>query len=73
MTIEVFKTNVNNAELAGRIIEKIHAGFEGYKANFDLHDCDRILRVVSTNGAVQSLQIIQVLTRLGCIAEVLQD
>ena len=44
--IEVFKTNISNGEEASRLMVEIKKAFAGYKVNFDLSDCDRILRVV---------------------------
>jgi len=47
MMIEVFKTNVKHADHAKILVDQIHTTFADYTANFDLEDCDRILRVVS--------------------------
>jgi hypothetical protein len=43
--IEVFKTNVENADESAQLIRQLHAHFPSCKINFDLEDCDRILRV----------------------------
>ena len=43
--IEVFKTNVKETEQAKRIVTVLLEHFPGNKINFDLHDCDKILRV----------------------------
>lgn len=43
--IEVFKTNVQDKHQAEMLLEKIHATFYPCSANFDLEDCDNILRV----------------------------
>ena len=43
--IEVFKTNVEETTQASRIIDLLLEHFPGNKINFDLHDCDKILRV----------------------------
>jgi hypothetical protein len=43
--IEVYKTNVSDAETACIIINQIRAKIKGVKANFDLSDCDHVLRV----------------------------
>ena len=58
---------------ANMLIEEIHKAFAGYKANFDLDDCDRILRVRSTMGPVESYRLIHLLKELGFKAEVLPD
>jgi len=71
--IEVFKTNVTQRRDAYRLIETLHLVFSDYKANFDLQDCDRILRIVSRSGHVDADSIIQFLGRQGFEAEVLED
>lgn len=43
--IEVFKTDVRNERDVNLLIALIHKTFGEYRANFDLEDCDRILRV----------------------------
>jgi hypothetical protein len=43
--IEVFKTNVEEIAQASKITDILLEHFPGNKINFDLHDCDKILRV----------------------------
>lgn len=43
-TIEIFKTNVNDPRSAAQIIRSLKSGFPSYQFNFDLEDCDKILR-----------------------------
>jgi hypothetical protein len=71
--VEVFKTNVKERMHANMLIGQIHRAFTGYKANFDLDDCDRILRVKSTMGPVDSFRLIHLLQELGFKAEILPD
>ncbi|MFZ6014130.1 MAG: hypothetical protein ACOYXT_27560 [Bacteroidota bacterium] len=71
--VEVFKTNVTNRDEANMLVNEIHRTFEGYIANFDLDDCDRILRVKCAAGAIKSGSLIRLLKFFGCQAEVLQD
>lgn len=47
--IEVFKTNVEEACHAKNVIALLLQHFPGSKINFDLHDCDKILRVEGEN------------------------
>jgi hypothetical protein len=47
--VEVFKTNVHNGEHAVRLISVLEQAFPGFQLNFDLDDCDRILRVAGQN------------------------
>ena len=73
MVVEVFKTNVRNTDHAQMLVDQIHRNFRSYKANFDLEDCDRILRVVSLKGVVQVSALLQLLKKFGVDAEVLAD
>ncbi|PAM91768.1 hypothetical protein B4N84_23350 [Flavobacterium sp. IR1] len=45
MVVEVFKTNVQKEADKNNIITIIQNQFPHYKVNFDLEDCDKILRV----------------------------
>ena len=71
--IEVFKTNVKAHDQADLLIHYIHKRFPGYQANFDLHDCDNILRVKTENEFIQSDSLIKFLEVFGFDAEVLPD
>lgn len=70
--VEVFKTDVFNHHDAHKLIGQIHSIFPSYKANFDLDDCDLILRVESEN-VVSAESIIVLLKQGGFYAEVLED
>jgi len=71
--IEVFKTNVTDGHQASLLVDKIHQQFTGYTANFDLDDCDRILRVCTHTGIVDSSLVVDLLKDCGVMAEVLPD
>ena len=43
--VEVFKTNINSRKIAKKIQKCLEEAFPGYRLNFDLQDCDKILRV----------------------------
>ena len=43
--IEVFKTNVEEATHAKNLVALLLQHFPASRINFDLHDCDKILRV----------------------------
>lgn len=45
MTVEIFKTNVHKEADKNYVIAIIQTQFPDYKINFDLEDCDKILRV----------------------------
>ena len=68
--IEVFKTNVDGIEDANMLMDHLHESFTQYKVNFDLSDCDRILRVCCPQE-VESHSIIRFLKKFGFKAEVL--
>ena len=53
--IEVFKTNVEEACHAKNVIALLLQHFPSSKINFDLHDCDKILRVEGENFAVEKV------------------
>lgn len=71
-TVEVFKTNVETGEQAEQLISLISASFPQYAVNFDLDDCDRILRVKSSIS-IQEASLIAMLQKNGCDAAVLSD
>lgn len=71
--VEVFKTNVCERVDASMLIAEIHRTWAGYKANFDLSDCDNILRVQSTTGSIAVSGLIHLLKKFGFEAAVLPD
>lgn len=71
--IEVFKTNLVDEQIATEILTEIHSRFVNYKANFDLDDCDKILRVVCPDQAIDTLAIILLLRQRQVEIEVLSD
>ena len=70
--VEVFKTSVNDYTHAQRLISEIRKAFPSYKANFDLDDCDNILRIECVNE-VEINYLIKLLDNHNCEAEVLMD
>jgi hypothetical protein len=73
MMVEVFKTNVSNPKQAKMLLDQIHKVFNSYTANFDLEDCDKILRVKSGWGFIEHARLIALLKTFGFHAEVLPD
>lgn len=47
--VEVFKTDVKRISEAKILLGKLSERFPHYKMNFDLSDCDKILRVEAEN------------------------
>ena len=68
--IEVFKTNVEEAYHAKNVIALLLEHFPGSKINFDLHDCDKILRVEGENFAIE--KVITLVTENGFSCMVLE-
>jgi hypothetical protein len=71
--VEVFKTNVTADADAHLLIRELHKAFPSYKANFDLDDCDRILRVKSISAEINPFPIMVLLKDFGFEAMPLPD
>jgi len=71
--IEVFKTGVTDPAQADLLRDQIHRVFPRYRANFDLEDCDHILRVEHRGGAVRAAAVIELLKDWNVYAAVLPD
>jgi hypothetical protein len=71
--VEVFKTNVQRPEQAKRLIVFLLEQFPGYKMNIDLTDCDKILRVESNHGRVESTDILDFARQEEIEIEILPD
>jgi hypothetical protein len=71
--IEIFRTNVNTHREAETILTKMAAVFPGYVANFDLQDCDRVLRVDSNGAEFSPQTVIALVKKFGYWAEVMPD
>ena len=67
--VEVFKTNVQHRELAEQLAAILRRRFVFSKINFDLEDCDKILRVEDKQVCVET--IIEILSTHGLECEVL--
>ena len=71
--VEVFKTNVEQEVQAAKLLAALIDYFPAYKINFDLQDCDKILRVESRNGAIDNSRIIEAIGDFGYAIEELPD
>lgn len=67
--IKVFKTNVQEVAQSKIIIEKLLEHFPNSSINFDLEDCDRILRVHDLK--ISNKEIIKLLNSYGYHCEIL--
>lgn len=65
MIVEIFKTNVQKDTDKNHVTASIQNQFPNHKINFDLEDCDKILRV--EGNPLDSKSIIQYVNSLGYI------
>jgi hypothetical protein len=56
--IEVFKTNVEGTNDAGNIVQLLLQHFPGSRINFDLQDCDKILRVEGKDFSADKVMVL---------------
>jgi hypothetical protein len=63
LMVEIFKTNVTEENHAAAIISLLRQHLPACVVNFDLKDCDNILRVKGENFCVT--QIIELLRQFG--------
>ena len=71
--IEVFKTDVTSDRQAEMLVLKLQEIYRNCKINFDLPDCDHILRIQSLHGIFSITPAIELLRDYGFFAEVLPD
>jgi len=67
--VEVFKTNVEQIEHSEMLIDQIINEIPNSQINFDLEDCDKILRIEAER--ISNETIISLLNQNGFHAEVL--
>ena len=68
--IEVFKTNVQKVSQAKKLIDLLLQHFPNSKINFDLKDCDRVLRVEGVNFMVE--KVMMLVKERGFVCKVLE-
>jgi len=71
--VEVFKTDVVKQSQAKLLADLICLAFTGYRATFDLEDCDKVLRISSESPEICHASIIGLLESFGYQAAVLED
>ena len=67
--VEVFKTNVQKKSQSKMLLCILSKAFPSFKINFDLSDCDRVLRVEGDN--LEALRIVMLINEYGFRCEVL--
>ena len=68
--VEVFKTNVQRRKQAKVLLEALSRKFPSFRINFDLEDCDRILRIEGENVCQE--KVAELLSENGYKCEVLE-
>lgn len=53
--VEVFKTNVATKETAAELLQSLQSLLPLATINFDLQDCDRVLRIEIKENTIQEL------------------
>lgn len=56
--IEVFKTNVEKVQQAILLVDELSLHFPGSKINFDLDDCDKILRIEGIHFLTEKVMLL---------------
>ena len=67
--VEVFKTNVQKKAQSKMLLCILSQAFPSFKINFDLLDCDKVLRVEGDN--IKILRIVMLVKEYGFMCEVL--
>ncbi|MES1220454.1 MAG: hypothetical protein ABUT20_33440 [Bacteroidota bacterium] len=67
--VEVFKTNIQKKAQSKMLLSVLYEAFPSFKINFDLADCDKILRVEGDN--MDALMIMMLVKGYGFKCEVL--
>lgn len=69
--VEIFRTDVRDKNQTVPVLQLLQHQFPTYRANFDLDDCDNILRLETREEVIQQQHVIILLQQLGYKAEVL--
>ena len=70
--VEVFKTNVLSKRAAKILLLEIGMHQPEYKCNFDLEDCDKVLRIENASGNVDAALIFNILENNNYECSILQ-
>ena len=67
--VEAFKTNVEKKTQSKMLLSVLSEAFPSFKINFDLSDCDKVLRVEGDN--IEALSIMMLVKEHGFRCEIL--
>ncbi len=68
--VEAFKTNVQKKVQSKMLLCTLSEAFPSLKINFDLSDCDKVLRVEGNN--MEALRIMKLVKEYGFKCEILE-
>ncbi len=68
--VEAFKTNVQKKAQSKMLLCILSEAFPSFKINFDLSDCDKVLRVEGDN--MEALRIMMLVKEFGFTCEILE-
>ncbi len=71
--VQVFKTDVRDQKAANHIILFLGGIFSHCRINFDLEDCDRVLRIENHRGSLEEAEIQWIIAKYGYHCEPLRD
>jgi hypothetical protein len=71
--VEVYRTTVDHRQEADRLLRQLRRLFPAYRINFDLEDCDLVLRVETFGDPAPSDVIARLLWQNGYYCEPLPD
>jgi hypothetical protein len=69
-SVEIFRTNIQNKRTATKILRELNRRFPECEINFDLEDCDNILRVAGPDYKIPEL--VGTVTDFGYQCEILE-
>jgi hypothetical protein len=69
MAVEIFRTNITDAVLAGELLKELDFLIPQSRINFDLEDCDHVLRVESAQ--IKPAHIVLFMKQKGFLCECL--
>ena len=67
--VEVFKTNVQKKAQSKMLLSVLSEAFPSFKINFDLSDCDKVLRVEGDN--LEALRVMILVKEYGFKCEII--
>ncbi len=71
--VEIFKTDVTDNNKGSVILRMLNEKFPSYIANFDLDDCDKVLRIESHSDDIDIESVIEFVSNLKTQITLIED